>query len=175
MNRSTELDHFRTLWDAEFEKTMELLRALPLDQYDFRPDPEGRSLGEMAWHLAEIDACLTFGITAGRFSFADEPPNLERPKEIGLLAPGYELIHQEAMARLADMDDARLDDEVTFFDGRILTIRDVLWVELLHHLVHHRGQLTLLCRQSGGAPPGLFGPNREAMRAMMEAGSRGGD
>jgi uncharacterized damage-inducible protein DinB len=47
-----------------------------------------------------------------------------------------------------------------------LTIRQVLWEYLVHHHVHHRGQLILLCRMAGGVPPGLFGPNREEMQAL---------
>jgi uncharacterized damage-inducible protein DinB len=44
-----------------------------------------------------------------------------------------------------------------------MTIREVLWEALLHHLIHHRGQLALLCRMAGGRTPGLYGPNREEM------------
>jgi uncharacterized damage-inducible protein DinB len=146
---------------------LRVLEALPTDQYDFRPDPKGRSIGEMAWHLSEIDACLSFGITLGQFRFEDEPPDLKRPREINLLAPGYRRVHDQAVARLTSLTNARLEDTVTFFDGRRLTIRDVLWGELLHHLIHHRAQLVLLCRMAGGTPPGLYGPNREEMQAIL--------
>ena len=71
------------------------------------------------------------------------------------------------MARLEQLEAVQLDDVVSFFDGRRLTVREVLWGELLHHLIHHRGQLVLLCRMAGGAPPGLYGPNREEMRALQ--------
>jgi len=174
MAHLNEIDTFRTVWDSEAQNTIRLLESLPTDQYDFRPDPKGRSIGELAWHLSEIDACLSFGIAERRFRFEDEPPNLKRPREIQLLAPGYRLVHEEAVARLANLRNDQLDELVTFFDGRQLTIRDVLWGQLLHHLIHHRGQLVLLCRLAGGAPPGLYGPNREemqALRAMMEAAS----
>ena len=167
-----ELDTFRTLWSSEAENTIRLLEALPPDQYDFRPDPKGRSIGELAWHLSEIDACLSFGIAARRFRLEDEPPDLKRPREVRLLAPGYRRIHEQAVARLEGLESDQLDDSVTFFDGRQLTIREVLWNELLHHLIHHRGQLVMLCRMAGGPPPGLYGPNREemqAIRARMEA------
>jgi len=168
MTHSSEIDTFRAVWRLEAEDTIRLFDALPVDQYDFRPDPGGRSIGELAWHLSEIDACLTFGIAEGRFSLEDEPPDLKRPREIGLLAPGFRRVHAQAVARLGSLRNEDLDRVVTFFDGRELTIRHVLWNELLHHLIHHRAQLVLLCRQAGGTPPGLYGPNREEMQAMRE-------
>jgi uncharacterized damage-inducible protein DinB len=166
MTHFNEIDTFRATWNSEAEYTLRLLEALPTDQYDFRPDPKGRSIGELAWHLSEIDACLSFGIAERRFRFEDEPPNLKRPREIQLLAPGYRRVHEEAVARLAKLRNDELEELVTFFDGRRLAIRDVLWNQLLHHLIHHRGQLALLCRLAGGAPPGPYGPNREEMQAL---------
>lgn len=168
MTHSTELATFRAVWNSEAEGTIKVLERLPMGQYDFRPDPKGRSLGELAWHLSEIDACLSLGLVLGRFSFEDEPPNLKRPRELGLLAPGYRRVHEEALARLEQIQDAHLDQAVTFFDGRQISIREVLWDQLLHHLIHHRAQLVLLCRMAGGMPPGLYGPNREEMQAMRD-------
>ena len=168
MTRPNEIETFRDVWHSEAENTIRLFEALPIDQYDFRPDPKGRSIGELAWHLSEIDACLTYGIAEGRFSFEDEPPDLKRPREISLLGPGYRRVHEQAMARLGNIRNDQLDRVVTFFDGRQLTIREVLWDQLLHHLIHHRAQLVLLCRMAGGAPPGLYGPNREQMQEMRE-------
>jgi uncharacterized damage-inducible protein DinB len=168
MTHSNEVDTFRAVWNSEAESTIRLLEALPIDQYDFRPDPKGRSIGELAWHLSEIDACLTFGIAEGRFSYEDDPPDLKRPREIRLLAPGYRRVHEQALARLENVRNDQLDGVVTFFDGRQLTIREVLWDQLLHHHIHHRAQLVLLCRMAGGAPPGPYGPNREQMQAILD-------
>lgn len=175
MPASNELRTFRQVWNSEAEAVVRLLETLPDDQYDFRPDPKGRSIGELAWHLSEIDACLTFGIATGRFRYEDEPPDLKRPREIKLLAPGYRRVHEQAVARLHDLEARRLDDMVTFFDGREFTIREVLWDQLLHHMIHHRGQLVLMCRMAGGTPPGLYGPNREEMNVIQErlSGERG--
>ncbi|HEY8258805.1 MAG TPA: DinB family protein [Gemmatimonadales bacterium] len=166
MIHSDEVETFLAVWNAEAQDTLRLLEILPPDQYDFRPDPNGRSIGEMAWHLSEIDACLSFGLALRRFRLEDEPPDLKRPREIRLLGPGYRRIHDQAVARLEGLTSDQLEDSVTFFDGRQLTIRHVLWNELLHHLIHHRAQLVLLCRMAGGAPPGFYGPNREEMEAI---------
>ncbi len=167
MAHLNEIDTFRATWDSEAQSTIRLLEALPADQYDFRPDPKGRSIGEMAWHLSEIDGCLSFGVAERRFRFEDTLPELVRPREIRLLAPGYRKVHELAMARLERLGNDQLDDSVTFFDGQPMTIRQVLWEALLHHLIHHRAQLVLLCRMSGGNPPGIYGPNREEMQALV--------
>ena len=164
-----DLERFLTLWDTEAANTASLLRALPADQYDFRPDPAGRSIGEMAWHLAEGEAYNSFGIVRGAFDATMRPPGIERPRTIAELAPGFERVHAEAKARLADLTPERLDQTVLFFDRNQWPIRDILWNGIVLHLVHHRGQLSLLCRQAGGVPPGMYGPNREAMAAMRAA------
>jgi uncharacterized damage-inducible protein DinB len=167
MAAMNELDRFRKVWDMEAALTTQLLEALPTGRYDFRPDAEGRSLGEMAWHLSEIEGYISYGISKGAVTFQEAPPNLQRPKEVRLLAPGYRRVHEEAAARLASLTEADLDREVPFADRR-MPIRDMLWGATLMHLIHHRGQLSLMCRLAGGTPPGIYGPNREEMAAMRE-------
>jgi uncharacterized damage-inducible protein DinB len=162
-----ELDRFRTVWNMEAQFTTKLLESLPTDQYDFRPDAGGRSLGEMAWHLAEIEGYISYGISKGAVTFQEAPPNLKRPREVKLLAPGYRKVHEEAVARLAPLTEADLDRELPFAD-RQMTLRDMLWGAIVMHLIHHRGQLSLMCRLAGGTPPGIYGPNREEMAAMRE-------
>jgi uncharacterized damage-inducible protein DinB len=163
-----ELERFLVTWDREAANTAKLLRALPVTQYDFRPDTSGRALGELAWHLAEGDAYMSFGVSRGGFNMADRPPNMERPRTVEALAPGFERIHQEATARIRALSEADLDRELPFF-GRQVAIREILWVMIISHGVHHRGQLTLMCRLAGGEAPGLYGPNREETAKMRAA------
>ena len=160
-----ELERFIMTWNREAENTLKLLRALPPSQYYFRPDQGGRSLGELAWHLAEGDAYMSFGIENSGFTMHTKPPNIERPGTVEALAPGYERIHQEAVARIRKLTPDDLDREVEFFGGQ-LAIRNILWDMIICHGVHHRGQLTLMCRLAGGQAPGLYGPNREEMAAI---------
>jgi hypothetical protein len=57
-----ELEMFLSAWVAKRRIPLQVLRALPLTEYDFQPDTPGRrSLGELAWHLAESDAYVSFG------------------------------------------------------------------------------------------------------------------
>src|SRR2546426_1895183 len=161
-----ELEMFLNLWDTEALKTVGLLRALPPNQYDFRPDAGGRSVGELAWHLAEVDAYTTLRIEEGASSQGGKPPGIDRPKMVAALAPGYERIHADAAARVRRLTVADLDRKVRDFSGAERPIREQLWSGVLLHAVHHRGQLSVLCRLAGAAAPGLFGPNREETAAL---------
>src|SRR5262245_26455290 len=166
-----ELEMFLASWDREAANTVKLLQALPPTQYDFRPDPGGRSLGELAWHLAEGDAYMSFGIESGQFSMGAKPPNIARPRTIEGLVPGYEIVHREAVERIKKLKAEDLDRSVAFFHGSV-PIRTILWDYILAHGIHHRGQLTVLCRLAGGTPCGLYGPTREEMAEMMKASGR---
>ena len=165
-----ELDRFLSTWDHEAENTLKLLRALPASQYDFRPDSGGRSLVELAWHLAEGDAYMSFCIERGQFGMDMKPPNIERPRQVEALAPGYDRVHKEAVARIKKLTPSDLDRTIVFF-GQSLAIRDILWNMIICHGVHHRGQLALMCRLAGGQAPGLYGPNREESAAMRARAS----
>jgi uncharacterized damage-inducible protein DinB len=160
-----EFDKFLRVWDDEAARTIKVLKALPMDKYDFRPDPGGRSIGEMAWHLAEGDAYNSLGVAEGKFAPEMRPPNMERPKEIALLAPRYEQVHREAVARVRGLDPAALERPIDYFVGVPMSGTDILWGAVFHN-IHHRGQLSLLCRLAGGVSPGVYGPNREEFAAM---------
>jgi uncharacterized damage-inducible protein DinB len=164
-----ELQRFLALWDEEARKTAGLLQALPADQYDFRPDPGARSIGELAWHLAESDAYHSYTIEMGGFDPGKRPPGIARPLTVAELAPGYERVHAEAVPRIRNLRPEDLERRIKYFDGSDMTVRDMLWRGLLLHMVHHRGQLSVLCRLGGGISPGMHGPNREEMAAMRAA------
>ena len=160
-----EFQEFSKQWERETEGTLALLEALPSDQYEYRPDAGGRSIGELAWHLAEVDAYVSMGIAQRAFRFDVKPPHIARPKTMQELAPAFRVVHDEAVARLAHLETADLSGEIQYADGKMWSTRDLLWRKLLMHAVHHRGQLTLLCRLAGGVPPGLFGRTREETAA----------
>jgi uncharacterized damage-inducible protein DinB len=165
---SKELQTFLDTWDEETKKTVAMLRSLPTDKYDFRPDAGGRSLGELGWHLAEAEAYMTYGIERGVFEMGAKPPGIERPKKVEELAPGFERVHADAVERVRKLNVADLDREIMFFTGTPVTVRQILWTMLLHHEIHHRGQLSLMCRLAGGCAPAPYGPNREEMAKMRE-------
>ena len=163
---AVELERFLTVWDAEAQKTTVLLKSLPTDQYDFRPDPDARSLGELAWHLAEVEGYMSFGAERGKFEVGMKVPGLERPRTVEELAPGYERVHADSVARVRRLAEEDLARPREFFGGRQVPLRDILWSAILLHEVHHRGQLSVLMRLAKGTVPGLYGPNREESKRL---------
>jgi len=161
-----DITRFISVWEQETAKTVTLLKSLPRDKYDFRPDAGGRSLGELAWHLAEGDAYITHGIDRGQFDFGVKPAGIERPRTVEELAPAFERVHRDAIERVKKLKPEDLDRPLSFFGLGPMPIRDLLWSLVLMHNIHHRGQLVLMCRLAGGTPPGVFGPTREEMGAM---------
>jgi uncharacterized damage-inducible protein DinB len=158
---NNELQTFLRQWEHETKGTLTLLSSLPPEHYDLRPDAGGRSMGELAWHLAEVDAFVSLGVERREFKFDVKPPNIERPRTVEALAPGFDIVHLDAAARLKRLESTNLNEEIRYADGTMWTISDLLWRKLLLHSIHHRGQLTLLCRLAGGIPPALFGRTRE--------------
>ena len=65
-----------------------------------------------------------------------------------------------------------LDRSIPFVTGPT-AIRDLPWNAILAHGIHHRGQLSPMCRLAGGQAPALYGPNREETAAMRVAANRG--
>lgn len=170
---SPEIEEFIPLWEYEAGVTRQLLDSIPEGQYDFRPDPEGRSLGELAWHLAELEAIMS-SIAVQRDFKTPMPPGSERPRTVPELATGYTRIHREAVERVRRIPPEDLDREFPFVGGRAITARQVLRFALLHHLIHHRGQLMMLIRMAGGVPTRVYGPSREDTLAAQAKRANGG-
>jgi len=159
-----ELERFIDLWEYESGLTKGLLGSIPQDKLDFRPDPQGRSMGELAWHIAEIEAIFT-RLARDRDFGAARSQQMERPRTVSDLISRYETIHRESLDRLRGLKAEDLDREFPFFD-REISVRNVLWFPLFHHQIHHRGQLMMMIRQAGGVPSKVYGPNREDMAAF---------
>jgi uncharacterized damage-inducible protein DinB len=165
-----ELERFIEIWDREAMKTVKLLESLPPEGYDFRPDPEGRSLGELAWHLAEPEGYAPFAIERGRFSRDERPTGIERPRTIRELAPAFQRVHGDAVAQVRKLTIEDLDRSIPFITGQPISIRDLLWDFMLLHSIHHRGQLVLMCREAGGRPAAMYGFTRETMPLRKQKG-----
>ena len=73
----------------------------------------------------------------------------------------------EAAAKAVQLqwNDDKLAEPLKLF-GTIDTTYGGLLTLIVRHQIHHRGQLTILMRQAGLVPPGVYGPNEEETAAL---------
>jgi len=87
---SSEFKHFWKCGRPRRRRPSRCLRVLPAGQYEtFAPDPGGRSLGELAWHLRRPTATSRTGSMLGTFAPGASRRH-RRPKAVEALAPGYD-------------------------------------------------------------------------------------
>lgn len=153
----TTIDGFLAGWGETAANTQRTLDVLTDDALAQQVSPEGRTLGQIAWHLV-----TTLGEMGGKAGLAvDAPPeNAPVPATASEIAAAYRTGAASLVASLRkNWTDATLAETIPMY-GEQWTRGKVLFVLIIHE-VHHRGQLTVLMRQAILRVPGVCGPARE--------------
>ena len=66
-------DYFATMFDQESANTVKVLRAVPNDRRDYKPDEKSRTAWELAKHVATADLWFLDSICDGAFVFDPVP------------------------------------------------------------------------------------------------------
>ncbi|WP_217593607.1 DinB family protein [Cohnella sp. GbtcB17] len=144
-------------WKREADMTAGLLDSLTDESLRVRIADERRSLGDLAWHLiSSIQFMNALGLS---FEGADDGDGASR--QASALARDYRSISDRFIDAIRrQWTDANLTDRVEIA-GESWSNGDSLRFALMHQ-AHHRGQMTVLMRQAGLRPPGLYGPTYES-------------
>ncbi|MFA6957755.1 MAG: DinB family protein [Thermoanaerobaculia bacterium] len=162
------IQDFINAWGYEHEATLKVFRALTDASLAQRVTAEGRSLGELAWHITQ-----TLGEMPKHAGIPAKAPDEDAPVPASATQIAEEF-HKAAKSVAAAVavtwSDENLDEDVAMY-GQTWKKRDVLSALILHQ-AHHRGQMTVLMRQAGLVVPGIYGPAREEWAAMGMAAPR---
>ena len=144
-------------WNKEARLTQKVLDGLTDDSLKQQVYPEGRTLGRIAWHFTtNIPEYLAhFGLKVKEREYTESVP--ESAEEIA--AAFRELSSNAAQVIEQQWTDESLENVQQAF-GREETNAQIL-MGLIKHIVHHRGQVTILMRQAGLKPFGVYGPPKE--------------
>lgn len=144
-------------WKREAGLTEQVLAGLTDASLSTRVYPEGRTLGRIAWHLTtNIPEYLAeFGLHIDQVDDAEHVP--ESARRIVDTFRHVSAAAQQAIRTQWSDDDLR---EVQLAFGRQETNAQII-MGLIKHIVHHRGQITVLMRQAGLKPFGVYGPPKE--------------
>lgn len=142
------------LWRHEASQTVKVMAALTDASLTQRVAPGYRSLGELAWHIA--GAPLHFLVPAG-VTYNGPDMHVPHPPRAAEIRSVYEDV-QTALATEVERtwSDGSLGETQQLFGHP--RPRGMIVLAMLHHEIHHRGQMTVLMRQAGLEVPGVYGP-----------------
>jgi len=151
-------------FDHEMGTTRRLLERLPDDRLSWKPHPRSMTLGGLATHLSGIP---TWGGTILNEPFFDlagaPPPVADKTSRAAILASFDEVCRTTRAAM--DKTDAEYQGMWTLKRGgqqvfsvpRVAAFRSFV----LHHIIHHRGQLSLYLRLNDVPVPAIYGPSAD--------------
>lgn len=151
------IDDFLESYDAAVGRTTQVLEAFDDDALRQAVADGHRSAAGIAWHIVttvpEMMSKTGLGLSAVD---AESLP----PGSATEIVAGYRKVSQELRAAVIDhWTDATLREVDTMY-GETWPRGKTLLV-LIHHEIHHLGQLTVLLRQAGRKVPGIMGPSKE--------------
>ena len=137
---------FARHWQTTKEFTLAVAEAMPAEGYDFKPNPEEMSFGQLMIHIADENS-QSFGRAAGTEPLA-KPAATDKQTAIKFLTDSFDKCAKEIDA----MTPEQLDKEVYKFQGRPVTAYEALWYAFTH-TAHHRGQAEVYLRVKNIKPP----------------------
>ena len=142
----------------EVATTYKVIHATPDDHLDYRPSDRCMPAGELVWHIASAEMMFLNCIASGDFKFGGErPANTETPSQI---AEWYKHASATAVARIEAMSGEELAKPMDF--RGMMTMPAVGFITFsMHHIIHHRGQLSSYIRPMGGHVPSIYGPSAD--------------
>ncbi|MFP3121815.1 DinB family protein [Ectobacillus funiculus] len=144
-------------WNREAMLTQNVLDGLTDESLKQQVYSEGRTLGRIAWHLTTSipDYLAHFGLNINGVENAESVP--ASAKEI---AETFKEVSSDAAQMIEQQWTDQSLEQIQVAFGRQESNAQIL-MGLIKHVVHHRGQITILMRQAGLKPFGVYGPPKE--------------
>jgi uncharacterized damage-inducible protein DinB len=151
----------------EHRLTKTVIEAIPLDKGDYRPDEISKSALELAWHITVTEMRFMDAIAAGEFEFNPRP----RPDSIKNsqdLSAWYTENFEARFDKLSKLSNEQLS-KIVDFRGMFQMPAVMYMGFILHHTVHHRGQLSMYLRPMGAKVPAIYGESYDSAEARKAA------
>lgn len=147
---SAAVNDFKALfakhWQISKEFTLAVADAMPAEYYNFKPNPEEMSFGEMMSHLAQSNS-EAFASVADTEPLA-VPAGYDKTTVIKFLSDSFDWCAKQFVA----MTPGQFDRTLNISEGRQATGIEVLcWA--FTDTAHHRGQAEVYLRVKNIKPP----------------------
>jgi uncharacterized damage-inducible protein DinB len=152
--------------EAEAAFSRALLAAVPEERFSWKPHEKSMSLGELAGHIAEAPSWVeAMGTESFDFAALGEEYAPFAPSSSPELLETLDSNTAAFRRFLADRDDDFMSAEWSMSAGEHEIVREprdaAIRSILLHHVSHHRGQLTVYLRLLGVEVPRTYGPTAD--------------
>jgi len=149
-------------WNQEAASTQKIMDALTDPSLNQQVSPEDRTLGEIAWHIVTSTPgmLIEFGIQVETISESATFPTSARE-----IAETWRKVSQDTTNAIKQQWTDQSLNEIQNVFGMEMP-KGVTLSLLNKHIIHHRGQMTVLMRQAGLKVPGVYGPSREEMAQL---------
>ena len=159
--RETLLPEF----DQEMAATRQVLARVPESSFDWRPHERSHALGGLATHLAQIPHWGCAILTEDGHDLANAGAPATSLATTAAVLERFDQHVAEVRRALLEMAEAQLQTPwaLTRGDHLILSMPKIAALRrfVLHHTIHHRGQLTMYLRLQGVPLPPLYGPSAD--------------
>ena len=149
--------------EQEAQTTRRVLERVPGGQLGWRPHEKARTLGQLAFHVANVPGAIAELAVKSPVEAPDVPD--EDLASIAELLPALDRSVAKARRALGGMDDAALAETWRLMRGEreILAMprAALLRNAMLNHWYHHRGQLSTYLRALGQPVPSIYGPSAD--------------
>jgi len=155
--------------EREAPKTRKVLEAVPEGLYDWKPHEKSMIFGYLATLVATMPTWVTLVVNQDELDMSPKDgsegykaPELRTRAE---LVKAFDDGVAGALEALASTTDEQLQRPWRFLvEGKVvqeepkyITLRD----NVLNHLAHHRGQLTVYLRLNDATVPAIYGPSAD--------------
>jgi uncharacterized damage-inducible protein DinB len=152
-------------FDHEMAVTRRLLDRIPEAAFPWKPHEKSFSLGGLAMHLARLPHWGTQILERDAYEAETEAAPKPEPTSLADVLSAFDQNVAEVRRALTTRSDAELRATWTLKKGThvVLSMPKVSALRrfLLHHVIHHRGQLTVYLRLQHVALPPIYGPSAD--------------
>jgi len=142
---------FLGTWDKAQEATLKLIKMIPEDKIDFKPQEKGFTLKELVHHMYSAEeVCIGAIVDRGEVKFEDFEnlkTTAEDIKTVDELYSYAEKVHNEAKAKLEKLGKEDFLKTINSFFGPLPLFAFLNGIFM--HFAHHRGQIYVFIRMCG--------------------------
>ena len=148
----------------ESSSTKKILERIPETKMTWRPHEKSMTLGRLGMHIAELPRWYVRYLETREYDFGASAYKPVIPESHTQIMGEFETTLANALTALTNSNDDQLNTHWRALNRGQIMFELPRWEVIqrgLHHIIHHRGQLSVYLRLLGIPLPGMYGPTAD--------------